>query len=341
MYKNLWCKRIVLSCLLLPAAVGLAQHSDRSLPASSATFQPVLDTMFRTNSTKVQYNYVMTGRVRLVLFWVGADDVGGGYIRRDYSTSDPDMRITQVLFGSDPAKAPRKINHWGAGTEALTSESSTIFMGFMTSAKTNSAAEAEGELKAKEERGQYPFQAIVSVVDKDRALSRSIALSSDRNFNLHEYDAARRLVAERLKTNGTSRELAGAKRKCRDSRGFLQATDELIGRVLNGSKAPQSICYIHNARNYTLTLEEHSKVKRKSVRISHKDGTKLEKEYRDLIRAHFSVLNHESEERSTFGLLLGTVGELRGVPVQIVHQPNWWFEAELNLESTSSEVQAN
>jgi hypothetical protein len=246
------------------------------------------------------------------------------------------MRITQVLFGSDPAKAPRKINHWGAGTEAITSEHSTVFMGFMTSAKTNSAAEAESEQRAKEERGKYPFQALVSVVDQDRALSRSVGLSSDRNFNFHEYDTARRLVAERLKTNGTIRELAGDERKCRESHGFLQATDSLINRALSGSKAPQSVCYIHNARNYTLTLEEQSKVKRKSVHLTRKDGTKLEKEYRDLIRAHFSILNHESEERSSFELLLGSVGELRGVPIQIVHQPNWWFEAELNLESIAN-----
>src|SRR5678816_908676 len=205
---NLSAKRIVLSCLLLPAAIGLSQQPERT-PNTSATFQPALDTRFSTATTKVQYNYVMTGRVRLVLFWVRADDVGGGYIRRSYGTSDPDVRITQVLFGSDPAKAPRKINHWGAGTEAITAEHSTTFMGFMTSAKTNSVAEAEGELKEKEELGQYPFQEIVSVVDKDRALSRSISLSSDRNFNLHEYDAARRLVAERLKTSGTLRELTG------------------------------------------------------------------------------------------------------------------------------------
>jgi len=30
-------------------------------------------------------------------------------------------------------------------------------------------------------------------------------------------------------------------------------------------------------------------------------------------------------------ILAGTEGPLRGVPVQIRYQPNWWFQAVLNL----------
>ena len=65
----------------------------------------------------VQYDYLMTARVRLLIFWAGKDDVGGGYIRRGVSSEDPRLEFIQVLFGSDPAKAPRAINRWGAGTE--------------------------------------------------------------------------------------------------------------------------------------------------------------------------------------------------------------------------------
>ena len=61
----------------------------------------------------------MTARVRLLFFWAGKDDVGGGYIRRGVSKDDPRQELLQVLFGSDPAKAPRAINRWGAGTEVV------------------------------------------------------------------------------------------------------------------------------------------------------------------------------------------------------------------------------
>ena len=327
-----------LSCLVFPAAIALSQ--DHSLSGSASAFQQAFETINKPGITKVQYNYVMTGRVRLVLFWAGADDVGGGYIRRAQSAADPKLRITQVLFGSDPSKAPRKINHWGAATEAKAMGDS-IFMGFMTSANTSSAAKAEEDKKTQAERGQYPFQAIMSVLDADRAVSRTIVLSANKNLNIHEYDEATRLVAEHLKAAGPIRELAGTRRKCGESIGFLEATDELINRVLSGGKAPQSVCYIHNARNYTLTLEERSNVKSKSIHLRRKDGKELDRNYRDLIRASFSTFNHDSGERSTFELLLGNAGELRGVPVQIVHQPNWWFQVELNLESSPSGMKAN
>ncbi|MGB8325543.1 MAG: hypothetical protein WCE52_21470, partial [Candidatus Acidiferrum sp.] len=65
----------------------------------------------------VQYNYIMTARVRLLFFWACKDDVGGGYIRRGVSSENPREEFFEVLFGSDPAKAPRDINRWGAGTE--------------------------------------------------------------------------------------------------------------------------------------------------------------------------------------------------------------------------------
>src|SRR5215475_14218029 len=93
------------------------------LPAASSStsdHQPVVEALGWIRSTPrqiVQYNYTMTARVRLLFFWAGKDDVGGGYIRRGVSSEDPREEFFQVLFGSDPAKAPRSINRWGAGTE--------------------------------------------------------------------------------------------------------------------------------------------------------------------------------------------------------------------------------
>src|SRR3974390_435353 len=107
----------------------------------------------------VQYDYVMTARVHLIFFWAGKDDVGGGYIRRAVSTADPREEFFQVLFGSDPDKAPRGINRWGAGTEIawhtnpVSSASvadditSSAFFGFMKSSRGKSAGEMQNELK--------------------------------------------------------------------------------------------------------------------------------------------------------------------------------------------------
>jgi hypothetical protein len=151
-------------------------------------------------------------------------------------------------------------------------------------------------------------------------------------LSLNELTEAEKIVAERLGKGSPIRQLTPADRQCTASRGFLRAVDELIGQTLTLTKVPQPVCYIHNARNYTLTLQERSTVRAKEIVVDRKDGKKMARSYRDLIHTRFLVLNHESKERTTFELLLGTTGELRGVPVQIVHQPNWWFQAVLNLE---------
>ena len=115
-----------------------------------------------------QFDYSMTARVRLLLFWVGKDDVGGGYIRRGTLLRDPDSDVIELLIGSDPAKAPRAINRWGAASEIVHrpsgsshgAESSTFF-GFMKVSSGASAAEMEKELAREKRRGALLFSAIM------------------------------------------------------------------------------------------------------------------------------------------------------------------------------------
>src|SRR5215467_6730607 len=99
--------------LLYPAGPQYAQ----SPPSRGNLAQTALDSVRVGPEAAVQYDYVMTARVRLLLFWAGKDDVGGGYIRRGRLKEEPRKEFFQVLFGSDPGKAPRSINRWGAGTE--------------------------------------------------------------------------------------------------------------------------------------------------------------------------------------------------------------------------------
>ena len=112
----------------------------------------------------VQYEYIMTARVHLLFFWTGKDDVGGGYIRRAVSSADSREEFFQVLFGSDPEKAPRAINRWGASTEVAwhknpttftTAEdevSASAFFGFMKSSRGKSVGEMQNEIKSENER---------------------------------------------------------------------------------------------------------------------------------------------------------------------------------------------
>src|SRR5499425_271735 len=103
----------VVAVLAFPAAPRPAEPASED----AQLVQTALEAVHVVPDGAVQFDYVMTARVRLLVFWAGKDDVGGGYIRRGRSKEEPRKEFFQVLFGSDPAKAPRAINRWGAGTE--------------------------------------------------------------------------------------------------------------------------------------------------------------------------------------------------------------------------------
>ena len=70
----------------------------------------------------------------------------------------------------------------------------------------------------------------------------------------------------------------------------------------------------------------------KDVHLVLKDKTqKMDRSYRNLMESRFQIFNQESGAKTDFSMLVGTTGELRGVPVQINYQPNWWFQVVLNL----------
>jgi hypothetical protein len=61
---------------------------------------------------------------------------------------------------------------------------------------------------------------------------------------------------------------------------------------------------------------------------------RLERTYHDLFEARFVIMNLSSGAHYPFSLAYGRSGALRGVPVQIGYQPNWWFKLVLSLKST-------
>ena len=290
-----------------------------------------------TTLNRTQYDYVMTARVRLLFFWVGKDDVGGGYIRYGTGVNGGRLGSLAVLFGSDPEKAPRKINRWGAATEFLNDDhESSAFFGFMKASKGKSVSEMQSELSSEQAKGQHLFEAIVSRVDKTGAISRVVPFYSDEDFSLHQFDRAESMVMEKLSTAAPSlRKLDGPAMTCAEATGFLFAVQKLIDDTFAGKTAPISTCYTYNARLYTAKLTSATKVPDLTVRFKLRGhGSSVTKSYHDLTRARFEVTRQENGARTTFELVYGNSGELKGVPIQITHQPNWWFKVILNLLGT-------
>lgn len=327
---------LLLSFAFLPAA---------SSPTSDR--QPVTEALAWIRSAPgqvVQYNYTMTARVRLLFFWTGKDDVGGGYIRRGVASDDPREEFFQVLFGSDPAKAPRAINRWGAGTEvswhknavALFSSKEDVtasaFFGFMKSSRGKSAVEMQEELKHEQERGEHSFTGVLSRVEPTRALSLVTALQSDTDYNLHDYAQAEPVMLDRLSGSTQPLRTLQDAARCPRAEEFLATVADLIDVALATGRAPESRCYVYDAQENTLTLEHVSPVHSLPVQLHGPNNTVLlNASYADLLQLDFVSAHKLTGKKVYFSILVGTRGDLRGVPVQIRYQPNWWFQVVLNL----------
>lgn len=328
---------IAISSLFLPQSATTVT-SDRT---------PIVEALAWIRNPPVnvaQFDYVMTARVRLLFFWVGKDDVGGGYIRRGVSNVDSREEFLQVLFGSDPAKAPRAINRWGAGTEVVWHKDplpgaagnddvvASAFFGFMKSSKGKSVSEMQEELKKEKARGEHQFTGILSRVESNRAISLVVPLSSNEDYNLHQYAETEPLILDKLSGSDHPPRVLDTAAGCPRSGEFLGAVAQLVDTAVQNRWAPQSLCYVYDAQVHTLTLEHVVPLTKFDTKVnSAKGGTLTERTYDDLLQADFVSTHQATGKKVNFTILLGTRDSLRGVPVQIRYQPNWWFQVVLNL----------
>lgn len=290
-----------------------------------------------------QFDYIMTARVRLLLFWVGKDDVGGGYIRRGALPQDPASDVIELLIGSDPARAPRAINRWGAASEIVHKPSccsrsveSSVFFGFMKVSNGTSAAEMEKELAREKQGGSFLFSAIINQGEQSGDFSKVVPISSNTDFTIHDFDQAKSMVFEHLLgSQGRVKEISSDQfQACGRREGFLESVAELVDDAVELRKTPVSACYFYNGELHQVTLAQVTQVPNETTQLLLKEEPhQYVRTYRDLVLARFEDFNQTNKHHSEFELLLGTTGSLKGVPVQIRYQPNWWFQVFLNLKA--------
>lgn len=108
--------------------------------------------------------YTLTARVRLVLFWINRPAVGAGRIT--WGESNGETRGLALLIGSDPARAPMKINRWGYIVERVTGSRAEL-MGVMTEAEEQSIEQARVNLGST--NAAHSFKAIRSWIQDGTA----------------------------------------------------------------------------------------------------------------------------------------------------------------------------
>jgi hypothetical protein len=285
--------------------------TDASLTRVSAVAQ---------KSLIAEHRYRIIGKVRFLLFWIGNDNVGGA--RVTWRNGENGRRAIALLIGSEPRRAPRRINEWGYIREEVQREDTDVF-GIRSIADAKSLDEAEARLA--QGTGPSLFGVVCSKVTAtdDFASTSSVRVPADVTY--HDFD--RLLDAVSSSTHWLRHRAA---RPAGAQAGFLTALENLIDKSVENAQdgagpnqeAP-SAPYMYKGAVF-------------DMRLSHSDRIaqlRIESEvFRDLIRGEFTIHKRTSGYTTRFAITYGRSGALARVPVQATYQPRWWLKLELVLD---------
>jgi hypothetical protein len=272
-----------------------------------------------------EHRYRLSAAIRPFLFWVGKSNVGGARI---VWRSDGDgRRGYELLLGSDPARAPRRINRWGFAREDADPSGATM-LGVMNRSEDDSLDQAKGSLGRGEDG--YLFKLNRARVEGGVARAEATTLFAPQDYTFRELDDLLRLA-----------EAARPTPRVRTSRlppgvhpGLLFALADLVRAGVEAARTPQSqgpwprsVPYTFNAGLYDLTVSSWQRVER----AQHGART-----YEKLVRLEFESRNREKGKTERFVFACGTEKPLAEMPVFVRYQPKWWFKVEGVLDPTES-----
>ena len=305
--------------LLLSCALGAAvpAPSAGSAPASS-----VSAAVAQVVPVVREVRYKMAAAIRpLLIFWLRSANVGAGRII--WRAGEDDRRGYELLIGSDPRRAPSRINRWGWEREDLGPEGATLF-GVMRKTDEESLNEAKSSISA-EGTGGFLFKSIRATIAADHMRAENTVWRVSRDYTYHDIGELLTLVDSHPQTPPQVRV---ARLPEGTSPGFLFAVTTLVEKTVAAATAPGTprqlpsglkATFTFNASLYDVTL-------RSSEWLD--SATYGGHRYDRLVRMNFEHFNREKRTRERFALVCPTDGPLALVPVFIEYQPKWWFKAE-------------
>lgn len=269
-----------------------------------------------------EHRYVVSARIRpLLLFWIGRDNVGTArLIRRRGNEGE---RGAEVLIGSDPDRAPRRINRWGFISET-TRGASTDVLGVMTDSSERSLDEAKARVSREQESGKA-LKVLQSLVEDGRVVSRASVVRIPDAWTYRDVDRVLSLIEAQPTTTKTMAFPAGA------DGGFLTALFGVLPKLLEPCQHAASelarpvppVVYPYNATMFRLSVDSCVVA---SVALQ-ATGTTV-----PAVDVRFSIQNLTTKNVTRFRLAYGSDGELAGIPVRVVFRPQWWVEVDLTLD---------
>jgi hypothetical protein len=222
--------------LLVLITVGPAEADDRPSPL------PVV----------AEHRYRMLAKVRPLLVWISRDDVGDARItRRDDGAGSTGV---ELLIGSDPARAPRRINRWGYLAEQVAGSRATV-LGVMKESNDQSIKEAEAGIATESGSGTHVFKAIRSTTADGCTSAVITTLRVQNDLTYRDVESLLAMVAGSGNSPTRKVTLPAGTRP-----GFLLAVTDLMHQSIENRTVPSTATgsrgarYVYNGRFYTLRL---------------------------------------------------------------------------------------
>lgn len=268
---------------------------------------------------ETEHRYRLSAAIRPLFFWVGAKNVGGARIV--WREGEPGQRGYELLLGSDPGRAPRRINRWGFVREDADASGGTV-IGVMNRSEDDSLTQAQRRMAEEGQAGRFLFKMTRSRVTAGVARAESTTIYAPEDFNFRQLGELQRFVeaspaVPRVRTG----ELPPGTHP-----GLLFALADLVARSVAAARAPAAppplpwkAQYTFNAGLYDLLVTDWERVER--ARFGPHEHVKL-------VRMELQSRNLEKGTSERFTLACGTEGPLAHVPVFVRYQPKWWFKVE-------------
>ncbi len=264
-----------------------------------------------------EHRYRLSAAIRPLLFWIGRSNVGGARIV--WREEGEGRRGYELLLGSDPARAPRKINRWGYVREDAGPSGATT-IGVMNRSEDDDLDQAKASLGRG--RDGYLFKINRARVENGVARAEATAVWAAEDYTFRQLDALLQF-AERAKP--AARVRSGVLEPGTHP-GLLFALADLVRAGVDAARDPSSrgpqpsaVGYTFDAGAYDLSVRSWERVREARY------GSRT---YRNLVRLEFESRNRRRGSSERFVLACATEGDLAGVPVFVRYQPKWWFKVE-------------
>jgi hypothetical protein len=257
-----------------------------------------------------RHHYSIAARIRpLLVFWLSRSGVGDAVVTRRRAPGEASFSL---LIGSDPDRAPRRINRWGYIEEEIRGAEARL-IGLMTESEEDSLEQAEANLR-KQASGTHPFKIIRATIDGERASSFVTSIAAPEDYTFRQVRTVLAL-ALRESSDGKPRviRLPPGTRP-----GFLAA---LADAMHSPSTSP--VNYVYHGRLYELRRTRAEQIL--NLRIGRRS-------YGRATAADFVITSAHDGEQTRFSMTYGNEGGLAEVPLMVTYQPRWWMQVELTLD---------